>query len=101
MQINNTKNNIHSKAKLSPYPNTITNKKILYKFEEKTKSYPNLTLIQDSISFTDKDFFLLMDGSKLKSFKTASYTNNRAEYSTVDKIVDRFVEIFNEMVKQK
>ncbi len=92
-------NNPQFTAKLFSYPKTVTNKKILELFEEKAKDFPNLTLKQDNISFFGKDQFYLLEDGKTPKFKAASYTNNRAAYDTVDKIVNRFVEIFHEIRK--
>ena len=100
MKTNHIQNNTFT-AKLYPYPKTITNKKILKDFEEKTRNYPNLILKQDDISYVDKDYFLLFENNgKVLNFKTEVFTSNNSAYKTVDEITDRFVQIFHNMLKK-
>ena len=88
-------------AELYTYPKTITNKKIFTEFAEKTKEYPSLALLQDDISFVGDDHFFLLEKNKVLNFKPMPYTKNRAQYQTVDQIVNRFVEIFHILRKGK
>lgn len=99
MKTNKIQNNTF-KAKLYTYPKTITNKSVHNKFEEMTKNFPNLTLLQDDISYVNKDHFFLMEGNKVLKFDTASFTNNQSKYTTIDEIANRFVEIFNNMLRK-
>ena len=99
MKTNPIQNNTF-KARLSTYPKTITNKSVHNKFEEMTKNFPNLTLLQDDISYVNKDHFFLMEGNKVLKFGTASFTNNQSLYNSVDEIANRFVDIFNDLLRK-
>ncbi len=100
MIINNVKqkHDLGFGAKLYPYPHTCTNKEILKNFETRTKEFPSLILKQDTISYSGKDYFILLDedkSGKLLSRGWFTYTGNHPK--TFDKCVESFVRIFNSL----
>lgn len=86
------------KAKLSTYPKTISNKVVYEKFEKETVSYPNLTLMQDDISYFGDDFFYLLEKGNVLACDSYSFTNNHPK--TIEETVERFVVIFNKLLKK-
>ena len=94
-------NSLDFGAKLYPYPKTISNPKVFEMFEERTKDFPDFILKQDEISFFDRDYFLLLEKNKEKSFSQGrfSFTNNIPK--TLEGIVDRLVEIFDILKKER
>lgn len=92
MQIQSTAS-LNFNALLYPYPKT-TNTKVCEMFEEKTKDFSKYVLKQDDISYFQNDYFQLIDKEKSRvvSHGYFSFTRNRPK--TVDRVVDRLVEIF-------
>ena len=99
-KIQSTNNSIFG-AKLSPYPKTISDPKVFEMFEERTKGYPEFILKQDEISHFDKDYFILLEQGKQKSYSQGyfSFTNNYPK--TLDDVVNRLVQIFNILKEEK
>ena len=87
------------KAKFSSYPKTITDPKVMEMFEQNTKNFPKLKLLQDDISYRKGDhFFLLDEKGRVLGFSEESFTNNYPR--TLEGVVGRLVEIFDKLVKR-
>ena len=92
-------NNTNFGAKLIPcIQGGLKNENLLKIFEEKTKLYPNYGLLQDKISYSGKDTFYLLNknGNKVMATKAP---HSCYSYSCIEDMADRFVEIFNFLIK--
>ena len=98
--VNTVNDGISYRAKLYPYQHAISNKIVLQKFEEKTADYPNLILKQDDISFFKKDYFKLLHKDKPLILSHGWFEYTVCPPKTDEEIVDRFVYIFNELIRK-
>lgn len=86
-------NNVVFNAKL--WEAHTSNEQVCKLFEQQTRQYPDLILIQDRISFFGEDHFFLFREKENKrlAFVTASFTNNHPK--SIGDCAKRFVEIFH------
>lgn len=93
--------NTNFKAELWPYPHTCPDKEIGQMFREQTKDFPEYILMQDDISFAEKDFFVLFKKNRNQSVARGWYEFTSNHLNTKKTIVNRFVEIFNSLIKMR
>lgn len=74
------------------------NQKLLELFENKTQTYKNYSLLQDKLNFAGKDTFCLLNCKNEKVFSTKAQ-HSCYSYSCIEELADRYVEIFNFLVK--
>lgn len=99
--MNIQKTNTNFGAKFYNYPNAYDHPDIAKGFEEATKQHPDLVLLQDSISYFEKDHFYLLKGNKVLGFDAVPFTKYRRYLSSSNDIVNKLVGIFNKMLEHK
>lgn len=93
-------NNPNFGAKFYHYPNAYNHPDIAKGFEEATKEYPDMVLLQDYISYFDNDQFYLLKKGEVLGFDTMALTKYRHYFSN-DDIVDKLVGLFHKMLGNK
>ena len=91
-------NNRTFKAKYRPCSKIKVNSDIIQKFEQRTAKYPNFELIQFNNSFFEADCFKLYKDNKLLNLDFMHFTSRT--YNSSEEIVNRLVEIFDNIRKK-
>ena len=91
-------NNTTFKAKYIPCSTIKVNSDIIEKFEQRTAKYTNLELVQSNNSFFEPDCFKLYKDNKLLNLDFKHFTSR--SYNSSEEIVNRLVEIFDNIRKK-
>ena len=93
-------------AKFEPYEIFSAPIEYLKLFEEKTKAYPNLTLVQEEISRHGSDYFILRQGNEGIAHGYFDFTKNgfrfdliKYDFRNMNSYINRLLEIFNALRK--
>ena len=92
-------NNANFRAKLIPGTSGgAKNKKLLDLFEQKTQAYKSYSLLQEKLNFNGKDTFYLLNKNNEKVL-SMKYPHSCYSYCCLEEMADKFVEVFNHLVK--
>lgn len=92
-------NNVAFGAKLIPGTSGgLKNEKLLELFEQKTQDCKNYSLLQDKLNFNGKDTFYLLNKNGARIVSTNA-RHSCYSYSCLEEMADRYVEIFNFLLK--